>query len=102
MILKSYEVEKIKSQISNKKICLLYGENLGIKKDIKNSIEITIKKNESTIEKLTLFEDDIIKDPENFYNLIFSGSFGRSSSLSRMLCIFQVISRSSGSQSEPR
>ena len=53
MILKSYEVEKIKSQISNKKICLLYGENLGIKKDIKNSIEITIKKNESTIEKLT-------------------------------------------------
>ncbi len=74
MILKSYEIEKFKNNVENKNIFLLYGENYGIKKDIRNTIQTSINKNTPDLEKITLFEEDLIKNIESFYNLIFSGS----------------------------
>jgi len=74
MILKSYEIEKFKNNVENKNIFLLYGENYGIKKDIRNIIQTSINKNTPDLEKITLFEEDLIKNIESFYNLIFSGS----------------------------
>ena len=44
MIIKSYEIEKKNSFLFKHNIFLLYGENSGIKKDIKKIIETNIKK----------------------------------------------------------
>ena len=41
MIIKSYETEKLKSSIVEKKIFLLYGENLGLKKEIKETVKLS-------------------------------------------------------------
>ena len=38
MIIKSYEVKKNKSNLAENNFFLLYGENLGLKKDIKTSL----------------------------------------------------------------
>ena len=38
MIIKSYEIKKNKSNLAKSNFFLLYGENLGLKKDIKNFI----------------------------------------------------------------
>ena len=43
MILKSYEIKKNKSNFLKNNLFLLYGENLGLKKDIKNIIVEEIK-----------------------------------------------------------
>ena len=43
MILKSYEIKKKKSDLLNNNFFLLYGENIGLKKDIKNFISNEIK-----------------------------------------------------------
>jgi len=72
MIVKSYEIKKEKNLLSNN-FYLLYGENLGLKKDIKNFIAKEIKKNEN-VEVLSFFESEIIENDENFYNFIYSGS----------------------------
>ena len=53
---------------------LLYGENDGLKKDIKESIKMEKKQNDTDIELLSLYENDIIDSEENFYNSIYSGS----------------------------
>ena len=74
MIFKSYEIEKLKSIFVEKKIFLLYGENLGLKKEIKETIRLSIKKSGSELEEVIFLENEIIKNDENFYNLVFSGS----------------------------
>ena len=74
MILKSYEIQKNKSNLSKYNFFLLYGENFGLKKDIKEYIEIEIKKKDKHIEISSLYENDILKNEENFFNSIFSGS----------------------------
>ena len=38
MIIKSYEIKKNKSNILKNNLFLLYGENIGLKKDIKSFI----------------------------------------------------------------
>ncbi len=38
MILKTYEIQKKNKNINEKEIFLLYGENMGLKKDIKELI----------------------------------------------------------------
>jgi len=43
MIIKSYEVQKNESNLSKYNFFLLYGENFGLKKDIKDIIKIAIK-----------------------------------------------------------
>ena len=74
MIIKSYEIKKNKSNLSKNNFYLLYGENLGLKKEIKNFILAEISLEDKNIEKLNFFENDIINNEENFYNSVYSKS----------------------------
>jgi len=74
MIIKSYEIKKNKTNLLNNNFFLLYGENLGLKKDIKNFITNELKKKNDSVEILSLFESEIINNKDNFFNLIYSGS----------------------------
>ena len=74
MIIKSYEIKKNKTNLLKNNFFLLYGENLGLKKDIKNFITNELKKKNDSVEILSLFESEIINNKDNFFNLIYSGS----------------------------
>ena len=74
MIIKSYEVQKNKSNLSKYNFFLLYGENFGLKKDIKDIIKIAIKQKNDSLEMLSVYETEIFDNEENFYNSIYSGS----------------------------
>ena len=74
MILKSYEIEKNSSNLAKYNLFLLYGENTGLKKDIKNIIEESINKNNDGIETLSFYENEIFDNKESFYNFVYSGS----------------------------
>ena len=74
MIIKSYEVKKNKSIFSKNNFYLLYGENYGLKKDIKKFISTEIKQKDESIEILSLYEPEILENDENFYNFVYSGS----------------------------
>ncbi len=74
MIIKSYEIKKNKTNLLKNNFFLLYGENLGLKKDIKNFITNQLKKKNDSVEILSLFESEIINNKDNFFNLIYSGS----------------------------
>jgi len=74
MIIKSYEVKKNKLNLFKYNFFLLYGENLGLKKDIRKIIKSEIEKKESNVEILFLYESEILDNEENFYNFIYSGS----------------------------
>ena len=74
MIIKSYEVQKNKSNLSKCNFFLLYGENLGLKKDIRKFIKTGIEQGSNNAEILFLYEDEILDDEENYYNLIYTGS----------------------------
>ena len=70
MIIKSYEITKIQKEVFN--CFLIYGENIGLKKD---AVKYLIKSNkDNKYKKLEYDEEEILNDPNNFYNLIFSGS----------------------------
>ena len=73
MILKSYLVKKDITNFQKKNLFLLYGENVGLKKDIKDFIITKIKKGEDS-EIISLYENEIIENEENFYNFIYSGA----------------------------
>ena len=74
MIVKSYEIKKNKNLLKKNNFYLLYGENFGLKKDIKNFITTELKRDNSELEFLSLYESEIINNEENFYNYIYSGS----------------------------
>ena len=74
MIIKSYEIQKNYLSFLKYNFFLLYGENNGLKKDIKQAIKIAINKKDNNTEFLSIYGNDIIDDEENFYNSIFSGS----------------------------
>ena len=74
MIIKSYEIKKKKSNFLKNNFFLLYGENLGLKKDIKDFITSEVKQKDDTIEILSLYENEIFDNEENFYNFVYSGS----------------------------
>ena len=74
MILKSYEIQRNLSNFVKYNIFLLYGENIGLKKDIRESIKTVISQQDTNIELLSLDETSIINNEENFYNSIYSGS----------------------------
>ena len=74
MIIKSYEVKKNSINFFKYNFFLLYGENVGLKKDIKDIIKIAIKQKDNNIEILSLYEGEILNDEENFYNFVYSGS----------------------------
>ena len=74
MIIKSYEVQKNKSNFSKYNFFLLYGENQGLKKDVKKFIKTVIKQKDDSVEILSLYENEILDNEENFYNFIYAGS----------------------------
>ena len=74
MIIKSNEVQKNKSNFPKYNFFLLYGENLGLKKDIRKFIKTRIKQENNNVEILFLYEGEILANEENFHNLIYGGS----------------------------
>ena len=60
MIIKSYDIKKNKQSLLINNFYLLYGENLGLKKDIKDFITKEIKQKDDSIEFLSLYESEII------------------------------------------
>ena len=74
MIIKSYEIEKKISNLIKLNLILLYGENNGLKKDIREIIIRNFKKGKDDIEFLSFYEDEILQSEENLHNAIFSGS----------------------------
>ena len=74
MIIKSYEIKKNKSNILKNNLFLLYGENIGLKKDIKNFITNELKQKNNDLEILSLYESEIINNKDNFFNSVYSGS----------------------------
>ena len=55
MILKSYLIKKDKSNFKKKNLFLLYGENVGLKKDIKDFIVTEIKKQDKLLVEIFMF-----------------------------------------------
>ena len=74
MIAKSYEIQKSLTNFLKYNFFLLYGENEGLKKDIKNLILNNLKAKDANIENLILYESEILDDKDNFFNSIYSGS----------------------------
>ena len=74
MIIKSFEVQKQISNLLKNNLFLMYGENNGLKKDIAEIIKNYFRKENSNIELLSTYEDDILENEENFYNSMYSGS----------------------------
>jgi len=74
MIIKSFEIQKNLNNLLKYNLFLLYGENEGLKKDIKKLIKTKINQNNENIEMLSFFEDEIINNDENLFNSIYSGS----------------------------
>ncbi len=74
MIFKSYEIQKNYSRLTENNFFLCYGENFGLKQDIKEIIKKSIITKDKNLEILSFYEDDIIENEENFYNNIYSGS----------------------------
>ena len=74
MIIKSYEVIVNKSNLLKSNFILLYGENIGLKKDIKELITTEIKQKNGSVEISSLHESEVLNNEENFFNLIYSGS----------------------------
>ena len=68
MIIKSFEIDKIKKTSS--KYLLLYGDNQGLKDEI-----ITVLKSKKKINFDVYYENEILKDVSNFTNTILSKSF---------------------------
>ena len=72
MLIKSYEISK--KNLNSLNFFLIYGENIGLKQDIvKSVLELKEKKN-GQYKQLEFEEEEIIKNQNNFFNLIFSGS----------------------------
>ena len=90
MIIKSYEVKKNSQNFLNYNSFLLYGENPGLKKDIKNYIEEVIKKKDDDLEILKLYENEITGNEEIFYDFISSGSLFSSK---KIIIIFEATDK---------
>jgi len=72
MLIKSYEI--LKKDLNFLNSFLIYGENTGLKQDIvKSVIELKEKKN-IKYKQFKFEEGEIIKNQNDFFNLIFSGS----------------------------
>ena len=66
MILKSYIVEKNIDSLNNYSSILVYGQNIGLKDDIKEKI----KEKHKDAEIINFFQDEIIKKNEIVYSEI--------------------------------
>ena len=90
MIIKSYEVPKNATSFLKYNFFLLYGENVGLKKDIKDIIKKTVEQKDRNVEILSLYENEILDNEENFYNFVYSGSlFGNK----KIITIFEATDK---------
>ena len=72
MLIKSFEI--FKKNLNYLNFFLIYGENFGLRQDIlKSLLKLKEKKNEK-YKQFEFEEEEIIKNQNNFFNLIFSGS----------------------------
>tara|TARA_B100000029_G_scaffold364270_1_gene357442 strand:- start:4411 stop:5430 length:1020 start_codon:yes stop_codon:yes gene_type:complete len=74
MILKSYEAHKNISNFSKYNFYLLYGENLGLKKDTKEIIKKGLVKQNENVEIQSIYENEFFEKKEYFINTFYSGS----------------------------
>jgi len=72
MLLKLQELNLKKKDFFKGKIILLYGENQDLIKDLNE--QIVIKFNDELKIQKNIFEEDIIKDPQNIINYYLNGS----------------------------
>tara|TARA_B100000029_G_scaffold41592_1_gene38713 strand:- start:1211 stop:2230 length:1020 start_codon:yes stop_codon:yes gene_type:complete len=80
MIIKSYEISK-KTLINKFNFFLFYGENIGLKNDLKNLLKKDFAKNSENYEEFIFYEDEILENEKNFYNAILSDSLFSKSKL---------------------
>ena len=62
MIIKSYEVQKNILNFPKYNFYLLYGENFGLKKDVRDIVRKTVKQKNEDVELLSIYETEIIKN----------------------------------------
>ena len=74
MIIKSFEIQKKILNFEKNILFLLYGENNGLKKDIKDIIKNSFESKNSKAENFSTYENNILENEESFYNSIYSGS----------------------------
>ena len=72
MLIKSYEI--LKKDLNFLNSFLIYGENTGLKQDIVKSVIELKEKKDIKYKKFKFEEEEIIKNQNDFFNLIFSGS----------------------------
>jgi DNA polymerase-3 subunit delta len=72
MLLKSQEILLKKKDFFKKKIILLYGENQDLIKDLNDQIIANFSDEKRIVRKI--FEEDVIKDPENIISYYLNGS----------------------------
>ena len=72
MILKSYIAEKNIELFQKYESVLIYGENDGIKTDLRNLLK---KDKDEKTEIINLFQEEIIKNNDSLYNHIFNNSW---------------------------
>ena len=72
MIIKSYEIQKKISNFLKHNLFLLYGENDGLKKDIRESIKIKINQQDNHTEFLSFYENSffITVTPNSSYSFL--------------------------------
>ena len=71
MIIKSFQIINNIEITKRGKIFFLYGINFGLKKEIKNLIISEHKKLNSNIEIISHDEDEILKEKDHFFNLLY-------------------------------
>ena len=74
MIVKSYEIEKNISNFIKYNMFLLYGENYGLKKEIQELIILKSKEVDNSLELISIYENDVLNNQDNFYNTVYSDS----------------------------
>ena len=67
MIFKSYLIEQ-NNNLNDKNILLFYGENIGLKNELKNKINLNSKNSEI----IRFNQEEIINNEEKFINEIFN------------------------------
>jgi DNA polymerase-3 subunit delta len=72
MLIKSYEI--LKKDLNFLNSFLIYGENTGLKQDIIKSVIESKEKKNIKHKQFKFEEEEIIKNQNDFFNLIFSGS----------------------------
>ena len=68
MIIKSFIAEKNISVLNDYFAVMFYGENIGLKDDLKNQIKNYYKK----VECVSIYQNDILKDQNILYEQVFN------------------------------